>query len=263
MKTSAAIILSLYVLLDAATCAAEPAMGSFHPPMPKSNTDHSSVIRRSTRLCNGYSDLCERKFDKVSYPTTHNSFAQGDNIAANQNKDIKTQLDSGIRGFMLDLHSPSKALLRREKRADTVPTLCHASCTVLNAGPLVDELKNFKKFLDSNANEVVTVFLENADNFSPLGMAQPFIDSGLDKYAFEPSTSNGTFVWPTLNEMISMNKRLVVLGSTSTDSTSKPWLLYDRDFAVQTSYSVKAGSPFDCNPLTAIQPLLVMNHFVS
>ncbi|KAJ2695268.1 hypothetical protein H4R19_005851, partial [Coemansia spiralis] len=70
--------------------------------------------------CNGYSELCGRKFSDVAYATTHNSYAVGDNIAANQNKNIRQQLDSGVRGFMLDLH-------KLDSGSSNDPYLCHTS----------------------------------------------------------------------------------------------------------------------------------------
>ncbi|KAJ2378822.1 hypothetical protein IW150_000562, partial [Coemansia sp. RSA 2607] len=85
-------------------------------------------------------------------------------------------------------------------------------------------------------------------------------------YAFTPSSTDADgFQWPTLGVMISQNKRLVVLADTNSDTTVPvpSWMLYDRNYAVQTSYSVKAGQAFDCNPLSTVRSLLVMNHFVS
>ncbi|KAJ2786526.1 hypothetical protein GGI15_001459 [Coemansia interrupta] len=298
MKSLSVLALSLGMLLRAtdAIDTHHPPMpgalsGKYHPPMPReaavAGEDSQALDKRaSTMDCNGYSELCTRAFDKVAYVTTHNAFAIGDSIAANQNLDIRQQLDKGVRALMLDLHdaNDSSISLRRRQaeaqaqgndtstdlakrdNAKSTPTLCHASCILLNAGPLVDQLNYLKKFLDENRYEVVTVFLENDSKFTYADMAQPFYDSGLDKYAFTPSSTDADgFQWPTLGEMITKNTRLVVLADTKSDTTVPvpEWMVYDRNYAVQTSYSVKAGQAFDCNPISTVRSLLVMNHFVS
>ncbi|KAI9502125.1 PLC-like phosphodiesterase, partial [Coemansia spiralis] len=212
--------------------------------------------------CNGYKELCDRQFNLVAYPTTHNSYAFGDNIAANQNKNITDQLDDGIRGFMLDLHNPSSTSL--SLRASSEPYLCHTTCLLLNDGPLSQTLQYFTTFLEANENEVITIFFENDDKFSATTIAQSFKDVGLDKYAFVPSgsSSNGNYTWPTLAEMIADNKRLVVMVDGESNTAAVPWILYDRDYTVQTPYTVGVGSTFDCTPMTQARPLVVMNHFV-
>ncbi|KAJ2855171.1 hypothetical protein J3B02_002303 [Coemansia erecta] len=246
-----------------------PATGKFHPPMPGSaggaadSNAHGLDRRAQAMKCNGYSELCNRKYDKVAYVTTHNSFATGDNIAANQNKEIPQQLDDGVRALMLDIHDPNSTKASR-KRDGPVPTLCHAVCMLLNKGPIVDQLKNVKKYLDENPFEVITIFIENASKFSDEQMAAPFKDAGLVDYAHAPTATDAEgYEWPTLGEMISKNTRLVVLASTVTDTKTYPWLLYDRNYVVQTSYSVKAGQSFDCKPISDVRSLVVMNHFVS
>lgn len=49
--------------------------------------------------CNGYEELCERKYSNVTYVVAHNSpFHKKNNAASNQVFDVTTQLDNGIRG---------------------------------------------------------------------------------------------------------------------------------------------------------------------
>ncbi|KAJ2744661.1 hypothetical protein GGI20_002802 [Coemansia sp. BCRC 34301] len=210
--------------------------------------------RATDQLCNGYKQLCNRTFNKVAFPTTHNSYAYGDNIAANQNVNIQAQLNAGIRGFMLDLHPANGATV-----AAGEPYLCHGSCVVLNDGLLVNELKRFKSFLDGNANEVITIFLENDGPYTAAQIARAFTTAGLDKYAYQPAST--TAAWPTLQTMIAQNKRLVIFNDSGADA-SVPWILYDKDYVVQTPFSVAVGSTFGCSPLTTVRPLWVMNHFV-
>ncbi|KAJ2470912.1 hypothetical protein GGI02_002615, partial [Coemansia sp. RSA 2322] len=204
----------------------------------------------AAQACNGNSQLCGKTFDKVAFPTTHNSYAYGDNIAANQNVNIQAQLQAGIRGFMLDLHY-------LDSTNTSVPYLCHTLCLLLNDGPFATELQNIRTFMDNNANEVVAIFIENDGPFTAAQISQAFVQAGLDKYAYTPKAG----AWPTLQTMIAQNKRLVVFTDAGADA-SVPWLAYDKDYVVQTPYSVAVGSSFGCSPLTTVRPLWVMNHFV-
>ena len=52
----------------------------------------------STR-CNGYVEFCDRKYSNVTYIVAHNSpFHKEHNAASNQDFDVTTQLDDGVRG---------------------------------------------------------------------------------------------------------------------------------------------------------------------
>jgi hypothetical protein len=49
--------------------------------------------------CNGYAEFCDRKYSNVTYVVAHNSpFHRAHNAASNQDFDVTTQLDNGIRG---------------------------------------------------------------------------------------------------------------------------------------------------------------------
>ncbi|KAJ2032607.1 hypothetical protein IW146_005084 [Coemansia sp. RSA 922] len=257
MKISIALLVSGLVTVAAAP--SEPGIVGANPirlgrPAAVSRRQDNGLHTRAANQCNGYAELCNRTFDKVAFPTTHNSYAYGDNLAANQNVDIQTQLNAGIRGFMLDLHPNNGATV-----ATSDPYLCHASCVLLSDGPLVNELKRFKSFLDGNANEVITIFIENDGPFTAAQMSKAFTTAGLDSYVYQPKST--TAAWPTLKSMISQNKRLVVFTDAGADA-SVPWILYDKDYVVQTPFSVAVGTTFGCTPLTTVRPLWVMNHFV-
>src|SRR5215207_1699725 len=56
--------------------------------------------------CNGSAALCDRRFDEVVYPTTHNAMSNEAEgwLAPNQYLGIAQQLEDGVRGLMLDTH---------------------------------------------------------------------------------------------------------------------------------------------------------------
>ncbi|KAJ1931711.1 hypothetical protein EC988_009698, partial [Linderina pennispora] len=166
MKASLVLLLALTSAVVGSTAPTRIArLPAEHKRMPQNS-------KRSSKECNGYSELCAKKYSDVAFATTHNSYAYGDNIAANQNHDIKKQLDAGVRAFMLDIHlQSSRKLGRRDATligasnpapaatgsasgsSSSDPYLCHTTCMLLNDGPMVDELKNFKTFMDANPNE--------------------------------------------------------------------------------------------------------------
>ncbi|KAJ1922195.1 hypothetical protein H4219_000057 [Mycoemilia scoparia] len=240
---------------------------------PKSSSSSSSK-----RLCNGYEELCSRNYTDVTFPATHNSFAYRiDNIAANQELPITEQLDDGVRAFMLDLHQKNRNTIppginvRRKRSGQPKPpsssnstteiSLCHTMCLLLYDGPLVDELAHFKRYLDDNTQEVITIFFENVDSFAPKEIASNFEAVGLDKYAFAPNITDGSIDWPTLGDMVNDNKRLVVFSDRSANTKEVPWLLPQGDFVAQTSFEVLNGTTFPCSPDHPNKPLVILNHF--
>jgi hypothetical protein len=114
----------------------------------------------------------------------------------NQNIDITAQLNMGIRFLQAQTHH---SLLDKN-----VLELCHTSCLLEDAGTLESYLGTVKKFLDTNANEVVTILLTNGDSVDITEFGKTFASSGIDSYAFVPS-SNPLSIgdWPTMGEVVS------------------------------------------------------------
>ncbi|OLY83269.1 Nudix hydrolase 3 [Smittium mucronatum] len=230
--------------------------------------------------CNGYTEYCSLNYNRVCFPATHNSFANiANDISSNQEKTISQQLDDGVRTFLLDLHKPlgsnslSQALSSNSKRQNSVSTpieLCHTSCLLLDAGDFTLELANFKTYLDANKDEVVTLILENYDSFSSSQIYSNFQNVSLTDYLFNPndhSSIASSNTWPTVGQIITSGKRLVVFSSVTTDIVNYPQIMNQNTFISQTSFEVPyiAGSsaPFTCSvsPSPA-KPLIIMNHFV-
>ncbi|ESQ47967.1 hypothetical protein EUTSA_v10020826mg [Eutrema salsugineum] len=154
-------------------------------------------------------------YNKYSWLTTHNSFARlgaksgtGSMILApsNQQDSITSQLINGVRGFMLDMYDFQNDIW-----------LCHSyggNCFNYTAfQPAVNILKEFQVFLDKNKDVVVTLILEDYVK-SPRGLTRVFDASGLRNFMFPVTRmpKNGED-WPTLDDMISQNQRLLVFTS--------------------------------------------------
>ncbi|KAJ2515447.1 hypothetical protein GGI11_003761 [Coemansia sp. RSA 2049] len=177
-------------------------------------------------LCNGYSELCSRSYNNVSFACTHNAYSSPppeDYLALNQARSIQEQLDDGVRAFMLDVVRSasdtgtgsntssassgivstiinkfkgifSRQLHHKKESKEEDPTittvhLCHESCLLVDKGRLVDTLAVFKKFMDANPHEVVTFIIENVSGFTATQLSPSFEQSGLDKYAYAPGFS--------------------------------------------------------------------------
>lgn len=88
--------------------------------------------------------------------------------------------------------------------------MCHTSCFLLNTGPLVDYLERINTWMVAHPNEVVTLLLTNQDNVDVSVFGKAMVDSGLAKLAYTPPKKLALNEWPTLQEMINSNKRLVM-----------------------------------------------------
>lgn len=150
-------------------------------------------------LCNGYSELCDRKYSNITFIGSHNSAFNGTSPADNQLTSVADQLAQGVRFLQAQTHNESNII-----------QLCHTICALEDAGPLETYLRTVKTFLDSNPNEVVTLLLTNQDGIPQSNFEAVFQSTGLKTYAFTPSGNLTMAQWPTMGQLISMGQRLVV-----------------------------------------------------
>ncbi|XP_014491839.1 PI-PLC X domain-containing protein At5g67130 [Vigna radiata var. radiata] len=185
-------------------------------------------------------------FNRYSWLTTHNSFAlagarsaTGSVILApmNQEDTVAEQLKNGVRGFMLDMYDFLNDVW-----------LCHSAqgtCYNFTAfQPAINVLKDMRSFLDANPSEIITIFIEDYVKSSQ-GLTNLFKASGLSKYMFPVSRmpKNGGD-WPTVDDMIQKNQRLVVFTSKSAKEASEG-IAYQWTYVVENQYGdegMKAGS---------------------
>lgn len=82
-------------------------------------------------------------------------------------------------------------------------------------------LKEVEAFLAANPSEIVTIFIEDYVA-SPLGLTKVFNASGLSKYFFPASKMpKGGEDWPTVDDMVQKNERLVVFTSKAAKEASE------------------------------------------
>ncbi|KAI9727037.1 MAG: hypothetical protein M1834_008563 [Cirrosporium novae-zelandiae] len=262
-------LFTAFLLLDATSRA--------HFPMWRMS------ISAGSSTCNGYAELCDRKYSNVTFVGAHDSAFVGYLLTQNQHWAVSKQLSKGYRYLQGQTH----------KNDDDVISMCHTTCSELDSGTLATYLTTVKDFLDDNANEVVTLLLTNSDAIDISEYATIFEDVGLDSYAFTPSTSPKTLSmssWPTLQTLIDDGTRLIVfMGSYlrrhnspptlelcsaltsqtdyNADESEVSYILDEFNYYFETSYDVTDSSFPDCSidrpsGASATGRMYIVNHFL-
>ena len=200
-------------------------------------------------VCNGHAELCARSYADVSFAMAHNAMNTTEEgwPAPNQTPRLWAQLGLGVRGFMLDTYV---------YRGQTV--LCHGICAA-GSRPFVDALLDLKLFLDCHPAEVVTLILEA--HIDEPTTAAAFEAAGLRPYLDEQPVGSAT--WPSLGEMITSGRRLVVF--TESSAVTLPWHHEAYAFMWDTDYAAMTASDFSCEVLRGSRAnrLFLMNHFLT
>ncbi|KAI4298470.1 hypothetical protein L6164_032024 [Bauhinia variegata] len=237
---------SSFALKEGQTCVANSNCDSgLHCETCVAN---GNVRPRCTRIqpINPTSKVKGLPFNRYSWLTTHNSFAilgkrsaTGSLILAptNQQDTITEQLNNGVRALMLDLYDFQNDIW-----------LCHSyggRCYNYTAfQPAINALKEVQAFLEANPSEIVTIIIEDYVT-TPRGLTKVFDAAGLRKYWFPVNRmpKNGGD-WPTVDDMIQSNQRLLVFTSKSSKEASEG-IAYQWRYMVENQYGdggMKAGS---------------------
>ncbi|GAP89620.1 putative phosphoric diester hydrolase-like protein [Rosellinia necatrix] len=192
----------------------------------------------SVTACNNSPDLCGRSYGNITHMGAHDSSflrdaSTSNSVAGNQYFNATVALDAGIRLLQVQVHDQNGTI-----------EMCHTTCVLLDAGPLQDWLVNVRFWMDNNPNEVVTLLIVNSDGQDTAEFGAAFEASGISKYGFTPSGSDG---WPTLQAMIAADTRLVTFIASITASSAYPYLLSEFDYVFETAYEVTSLSGFNCS----------------
>ncbi|KAG8384366.1 hypothetical protein BUALT_Bualt04G0110600 [Buddleja alternifolia] len=239
------------------TCAACPANGN-----TRSRCTRTQPIIPSTRVRG-------LPFNRYSWLTTHNSFARVGSTSGtgstllgptNQEDSVTDQLRNGVRGLMLDMYDFNNDIW-----------LCHSfngNCFNVTAfQPAINVLREIQTFLEGNPTEIVTIFVEDYVR-TPQGLTRVFNASGLSQYLFPLSRMprNGED-WPTVDNMVQRNQRLVVFTSRSAKESSER-IAYEWNYVVESQYGNDGMIPGSCpsrsesSPMnTSSRSLVLMNYF--
>jgi len=210
--------------------------------------DDDDATAPPSEPCNGHVELCQRPFNEVALPATHNSMSNAaDNWwVPNQSFGIARQLEDGVRGLLLDTFYWNDDLY-----------LCHSNC-LLGSTLLADGLGEIVSFMEQNPREVLVLLFQ--DGITAADTATAFVTSGLapfvhTQYEGEP--------WPTLAEMIESGRKVVV--SAETEGPPPSWYHHAWDLFFDTPYDFWSVAGFSCdlNRGQAGNDLFLVNHWIS
>ncbi|OAG34805.1 hypothetical protein AYO21_11019 [Fonsecaea monophora] len=207
------------------------------------------AAKRQSTACNNSPSLCSKPYNSVVHLGAHDSpfvrdASTGFSTSGNQYYNSTVQLSAGVRLLSAQVHQSNGEY-----------HLCHSSCDLLDAGVLSDWLEELKTWLDNNPNEVVTILLVNSDNATPEELGAHFTTAQITDYAYVPpstSTPPSSGAWPTLQELITANKRLLVFVASLSNPASIPtqyaYLMDEFTFIFENSFDNSSPSNFSCLP---------------
>ena len=252
-----------------------------------------------TTACDGHDELCDRTYDQVAFPATHNSMAAADQpgwFFAEQPDSIISQLDHGVRVLLIDSwygqetarpgviantdesrgaataeareafgDAAVESALRLRNATDLTPHgpiepyLCHSLCE-LGSTKWLPVMQQLRVWLDTHPREVVTLFIQ--DTVSPADTAEIVREAGLLPDVYTPPADGG---WATLGSMIDSGHRLVVMQEEHGGGTTYPWLLDGFQHVQDTPFLFRKPSEFSCAPNRGSldDPLFLVNHWIS
>lgn len=217
------------------------------------DTTHNPIDTTSVgTACNGSNASCGKRYDQVVYVTTHNSynyrFGPNPFSIPNQTYDVQRQLQDGVRAFMLDVYYNS----------DSSQVIMYHGFSSLGQEPLLTSLQYMHDFLQTHPHEVLTIIFECYVYGKDIATVMD--SAGLTSY-LHPQSANQP--WPTLQQMIGGNNRLVVFSDQRDDTI--PWYHYCWDYAVETPFSNSDTTDFTCtyNRGNPSNSLFILNHFLT
>ncbi len=241
-------------------------------------TAFANLSTQSPAVCNGSPRLCGHAYDEVSYLTSHNAMASSDRgfLAANQDPDITSQLDNGVRALMLDLHywtTPSQAApylasldprtaqalspLVRSFEPHPGVWLCHELCQ-LGADSATSQLHALGDWMTGHPGEVVTLILE--DDISAADVRTVVSAAGLDPLLATPPAPGEP--WPTLGQMVREHHTLMVFTQRARFTSGQIRNFYQ--YAAETPYDTPTSADLSCAPGrgAASAPLFLLNNWI-
>jgi hypothetical protein len=236
--------------------------------------------------CNGFSELCDRPLNQVSFPATHNAMSAAELpgwYQPNQRNDIRAQLDDGIRAFLIDSHyginRPSGPVLTDLEREGTSQVLEGIStqlgpeaaaafqaidaryakrggegkpgsyfCHVVCELGSIEMGKTLGWFRDFlQTHPDEFLILFIEDKVSPSDTALAFEKSGILPYAYIHKPNEP---FPTMRELIASDKRLFVMAEVDSGTGAIPWYHQGFELAMETPYTFTSAeelaSPVGC-----------------
>lgn len=225
------------LLLLTSTVLATPQQFSSAASVP--SVTQAAPPSSTQQACNNSPELCNRNYNNITHLGGHNAAfvrdrSTGFTISGNQYYNATVALSAGVRLLSAQVHLNNGTI-----------RLCHSSCTLLDAGLLETWLGEIKRWMDSNPREVVTLVLVNSDDLTAAQYGAIYTSTGISTYGYVPSATPQT-TWPTLQTMITSNKRLVTFIASIDASSTYPYLLPEFSYMFETAFGVTEQTGFNC-----------------
>mmetsp|Transcript_6834 Transcript_6834/g.11907 ORF Transcript_6834/g.11907 Transcript_6834/m.11907 type:complete len:393 (+) Transcript_6834:142-1320(+) len=161
--------------------------------------------------CNGLETICDLQANEVLYATLHNAmatFEDGFLFGPNHRFNLEKAVEAGFRGLNLDLCNCG---------GETI--FCHGICT-LGPRDVVEVMDFVNNFLDENPSEVIVFIYQVNNDVDQVVDLNDFYSqmtqvSGFMEKLYVHSGPNAT--WPTLRELTSTNKRVIMFHYNGPD----------------------------------------------
>ncbi len=207
--------------------------------------------------CNGHATLCAKRVNEIFFAMTHNSHADNGNfsaLAANQNGNVAAQLNAGIRGLNIKPYWEANGSCGD----GSLGLYLYHGNPILGCEPLEDFLNTIRDFLLTNNRECIVMTIEGSASAARLDSI--FGVTGLSELMYDHNGGE----WPFLHQLITSNKRLIVLSDRS-DAEDYPGQHVMWEHTVDVNYDNQNTSQFDCtfdrgNPNGAF---FLLNHFLT
>lgn len=246
------------------------SIGVLAVPMPMST---KRMVKRHTpalleerqeqeMACNGRAELCDRKYGNITTLGTHDSFAFSENpFALSRTQEV---------GILAQLELGARLLQAQGRMKNGVLHFCHTSCILFDGGSVEDYLLTVKAFLEKNPNEVVTFVFTNPEEHSVDEVWRPIFEStGIANMSYiPPQPVMSRDDWPTLRELITADKRILLFIDKGADNRTHPereYILPQFKMMWEDPYNPTDAS-FPCSvdrtqgPLPPTDQLNLINH---
>lgn len=214
---------------------------------------HLALAANTTVACNNSPTLCGRAYNNITHLGAHDSpflrnAATGFSVAGDQFYNTTVQLDAGVRLL-------TAQLFHQNSSSSSPWHVCHTSCALLDAGPVVTWLAEINAWMEKNPNDVVTLLLVNQQSTTVAQFDSLFSQSGLTQFKYTPANNTAPPAkgqWPTLGQLINNGTRLITFiaklnsGDTPAAGSSTAYLLDEFDFIFENPYSNSALNNFSC-----------------
>ncbi len=269
--------------------------------VPVSSAADGAGTDGTGQACNGDVRLCTRRFTDVAYPASHNAMSQATDrswFIPEQGLTLSGQLDLGVRALLVDVwlgyptqggrvataraaygqaraaaesdlgpEAVAAGLRVFDAVADPAPAgperlyMCHGLCEI-GASDFVAGMEQVRSWLQAHPREVLTIIVENHADPARVGAALD--QAGLAQLAFTPPPAHGP--WPTLGELVSSGRRVLVMLEEGDGGGRYPWLGDGYAGLLQeTPYTFRTATDFSClsNRGRLDAPLFLVNHWLA